>query len=135
MSSCLSKMLLCTITFILSLVFIHVTNLKAHEGHGGGGGGGGGYHSGYHAGYEHGYDHGYDHGYNHGWEHHYDDHNWHYDHWHNNVYVGSAWYNPGFVYYDTSMAYPYYYDGYPYYYYHPGYYWGTGVNVNINVGG
>lgn len=70
----------------------------------------------------------------HGWEHHHEDHQWHHDHGHSNVYVVDPWYNPGFVYSDTSVTYPYYYNGYPYYYYHPNYYWDNGINVNLNIG-
>lgn len=114
-----NQKLLRTLVYSLTFLFIASGNLSAHDGH----------HDGYHGGYQTGYRA----GYNHGWEHHYDDHDWHHDHWHNNVYIADPWYNPGFVYNDTTVAYPYYYNGYPYYYYHPGYYWGTGVNVNLNI--
>lgn len=112
MLSFFKQKLLWMVVFTLSLAF----NLHAHSGHGG-------YNAGYHA------------GYNHGWEHHYNDHYWHHDNWHHTVYAADPWYSPGFVYYDAGVAYPYYYDGYPYYYYHPAYYWGGGVNVNVNIGG
>jgi hypothetical protein len=132
MQSCFIKIKKLALGLLGSFLFISALNLYAHGG--GGHGEGGGYHGNSNTAYRSGYDHGYDHGYNHGWENHYDDHNWHHDHWHNNVYVVNPWYSPGFVYSDTSVAYPYYYDGYPYYYYHPAYYWGTGVNVNVNIG-
>lgn len=110
--------LILTCTFL----FTHAGGLFAHGHHGEGG-------------HQTAYREGYNAGYHHGWENHYEDHHWHHDHWHNNVYVVDPWYNPGFVYNDTAVAYPYYYNGYPYYYYHPNYYWGTGVNVNVNLGG